>query len=112
MAQLALSALGKGLFSFVLMAVLAAICAVIIRGIVLVLARSRPKAPVVAPQLTVPMPKPVGEEESDIVAAVIAAAAHVVSTPHRIVFLAEQTRSANWISEVRARHHGGHSPRR
>ena len=106
-----LAALGKVAFSFVLMAVLAAFCAGIIQLIVLVLARTQPHAPVVAPELTVPVVKPV-HDDSAVIAAVVAAVAHITASPHRIVHLAEQKRTANWISEIRSRHHGGHSPRR
>ncbi|MDC7789906.1 hypothetical protein PQJ75_23200 [Rhodoplanes sp. TEM] len=108
MSQAVLSAVSKGVFSFALMVVLAGLCALIIRGIVHLLARTQPKAPLVAPELTVPV-KPV-RDDSAVIAAVIAAAAQATTTPHRIVYLAEQKRSANWITEVRSRHHGGHSP--
>ncbi|RAI43008.1 hypothetical protein [Rhodoplanes roseus] len=108
--SMVLAALAKGAFSFVLMAVLAAVCAGVIRLIVLVLARGRTRTPVVAPEMTMTA-KPI-RDDSAVIAAVIAAAAHMTGAPQRIVFLAEQKRSAHWITEVRSRHHGGHSPHR
>jgi hypothetical protein len=110
MSQMLYSAVINGLFAFALMAVISGICACIIRLIVMVLARTQHRRPIVAPQLTVSVQP--ARDDPAVIAAVIAAAIQATTSQHRVVFLAEVPPSANWISELRSRHHGSHSPHR
>jgi hypothetical protein len=97
-------------FAYVLMAVIAVICAVIIRLIVMALARVQKPTIVVAPPLTVSAKPAV--DESAMTAAVIAAAVHAFMGAHRIISLTESTDQSTWAHEARARHHTSHTPHR
>lgn len=97
-------------FSYVLMAFIAVICAVIIRLIVLLLARTQKPSIVVAPPLTVSAKPAV--DESAMTAAVIAAAVHAFMGAHRIISLTEARDQSAWAHQARARHHISHAPHR
>ena len=101
-------ALAQAAFAYVLMAVIAVICAVIIRLIVILLARTQQPAMVVAPPLTVSAKPAV--DKSAMTAAVIAAAVHAFMGAHRIISLTESTDQSTWAHEARARHHILHAP--
>lgn len=97
-------------FSYVLMAFIAVICAVIIQLIVLLLARTQKPAIVVAPPLAVSAKPAV--DESAMTAAVIAAAVHAFMGAHRIISLTEASDQSAWAHEARVRHHISHAPHR
>ena len=94
-------------FAYVLMAVIAVICAVIIRLIVVLLARTQQPAIVVAPPLTVSA-KPAVDDPA-MTAAVIAAAVHAFMGAHRIISLTEAADQSAWAHQARARHHISHT---
>lgn len=110
MTQTVTATLGMAVFSYVVMAIIACICAVIIRLIVLALAQTQKRAPVVAPPLTVSA-RPVGDDSAAI-AAVIAAAVHSALGAHRIVSFTEALPHPGWAHEIRSRHHTSHTPHR
>ena len=103
-----LGPLGKAVFAYGLMALIAALCAVLIRAIVLVLVRSAPAAKPAAVQAYV-SPIPPGDE-GERVAAVIAAAVHAALGPQHILYIGDNPLGSAWQSEARARHHQSHRP--
>ena len=104
------STFSLALFSYGMMVVIAALAAVLIRGIVVMLATAkRDKAPVSTPvSISV---TPARDETAEHVAAV-AAAVYAVLGAHRLVHIAEVSRSPAWSTAGRAAHHGSHLPRR
>lgn len=103
------AALNQAIFSYVLMAVIASITAIIIRGIVYVLQASRKKqAPAATPVLVAVNPE---QDEGAVVAAAIAAAVYTVLGAHRLVYIGEARRGSAWTSDVRSRHRDSHTPR-
>lgn len=115
------TSLVQAIYAYALMAVIAIICAGVIKLIVSVLARStKTKPATVAPAAVGSRPAPAKSAasvaapapESDELAVIIAAACHAVVGTHRIVYLAETSRAANWTSEMRSRHHLSHVPHR
>lgn len=100
--------LAQAAFAYGLMAIIAMICAVVIRLIVVLLARTQQPAMVVPPPLTVSAKPAV--DESAMTAAVIAAAVHAGA--HRIISLTEAPDQSTWAHEARARHHISHTPLR
>ena len=110
MNDVVLGVLAQAAFSYVLMAFIAMICAVVIRLIVVLLARTQQPAMVVAPPLTVSAKPAV--DESAMTAAVIAAAVHAFMGAHRIISLTEAADQSTWAHEARARHHISHAPHR
>lgn len=104
------AALNQAIFSYVLMAVIASITAIIIRGIVYVLQASQKKhAPAPAtPVLVAVNPE---QDEGAVVAAAIAAAVYTVLGAHRLVYIGEARRGYGWTSDVRSRHRDLHTPR-
>jgi hypothetical protein len=110
------SSLTTAIYSYVLMAVIAILCAGLIKLIVGALARTTKTAPAVAvarpsPKAPAPAALPF-DDTSDDLAVIIAAACHAAIGAHRIVYVAETPRAANWTTEVRARHHQSHLPHR
>jgi hypothetical protein len=111
MTQTALStAINEAIFSYMLMAIIAALTAVVIRGIVMVLARGGKKAQA-APTPVVVSVTPARDENAAIAAA-IGAAVYTVLGAHRLVYLGEAERGFTWTSEIRSRLHTSHTPRR
>lgn len=108
--QTVVTTLGQAVFSYILMAIIAGICAVLIRLIVVALARTQRRAPIVAPPLIVSA-RPAADDPAAI-AAVIAAAVHTALGGHRIVSFTEALPQAGWTHEMRARHHTSHTPHR
>jgi hypothetical protein len=110
------TSLSIGLSAFALMAVIAMLCAGLIKLIVGLLARSASAAPAVAsprpmPVVATPATLPVAGIPDDL-AIIVAAACHAAIGAHRIVYVAESNRPANWTTEMRARHHQSHLPHR
>ncbi|MGF1660325.1 MAG: hypothetical protein ACFCUS_12935 [Rubrimonas sp.] len=103
----ALGALQIALTGFALMAAISMLCALLIRLIVIGLARSRraPAAP--APEFVMPV-----RDDRAAVAAAIAAAVHIAMPRHRVLRIDPARQSADWTREARARQHGAHTPRR
>lgn len=117
----------QALYAFALMAVIAFLCAGVIKLIVMILARSTRAAQAVAvPHAVAPSPATAvapaaavaaatetdEAEVSDDIAVIIAAACHAAIGAHRIVYMAESRRAANWTTEMRSRHHLSHVPQR
>ncbi|MDQ2080374.1 hypothetical protein RA307_09300 [Xanthobacteraceae bacterium Astr-EGSB] len=114
------ASLTQAFYSFALMAFIAVMCAGVIKLIVTVLARSaQPAQPKPAASAN-PAPAPsvasataaAPDVITDELAIIIAAACDAVIGAHRIVYVAEASRPANWTSEMRARHHLSHFPHR
>lgn len=108
------TSLTTGLYAFALMAVIAMLCACLIKLIVGVLARSTKAAPAVASPRQAAAASaalPAAGTTEDL-AIIIAAACHAAIGAHRIVYVAETNRAANWTTEMRARHHQSHLPHR
>jgi hypothetical protein len=110
------ASLTTAIYSYILMAVIAVLCAGLIKLIVGVLARTNKTVPAVAtprpsPKAAAPAALPFADT-SDELAVIIAAACHAAVGAHRIVYVAETHRAANWTSEIRARHHQSHLPHR
>lgn len=110
MTQTVSATIAQGIFAYLLMAVIACFSAVIIRLIVVVLARTQKRAPIVAPPLTVSA-RPAADDPAAI-AAVIAAAVHAALGGHRVVSFTEALPQTGWAREMRARHHISHTPHR
>lgn len=101
-------AINTALFAFGLMAVIALLASVMIRGIVILLAaQSKKKAP---PTPVVVSVTPARDESAEIAAA-IGAAVFAVLGAHRLVYIGEARSGAGWTSEIRSRLHTSHSPR-
>jgi hypothetical protein len=111
------ASLTQAFYSFALMAFIAVLCAGVIKLIVTVLARSAQPTPSAAPK-PAPASSPISPAAgppaaiSDELAVIIAAACHAVVGAHRIVYVAESHRAANWTTEIRSRHHLSHLPHR
>jgi hypothetical protein len=120
MKAMIVTSLTQAIYSFALMAFIAIMCSGVIKLIVIVLARSaRPAQPTPATSAKpAPAPSMVSPTEAspgaitDELAIIIAAACHAAIGAHRIVYVAEASRPANWTSEMRARHHLSHIPHR
>lgn len=101
-------AINEAIFSYVLMAVIAALTAVFIRGIVIALAAGKKKA--AAPTPVVVSVTPARDESAEIAAA-IGAAVFTVLGAHRLVYIGEAQRGFTWTSQIRSRLHTSHTPR-
>jgi hypothetical protein len=105
-------AIGKSLFAYILMAVIAMLAAVMIRGIVSLLAagkaRQAAKTAAVTPVVVSVNP---ARDESKEIAAAIAAAVYTVLGAHRLVYIGEARPTFSWTSELRTRLHTSHAPR-
>ncbi len=107
MSASALDALTLALTGFALMAAIATLCALLIRLIVVVLARSQRAAASAAPEFVMPV-----RDDRAAVTVAIAAAVHAALPRHRILRIDPALRSLDWSREARARQHGAHTPRR
>lgn len=106
------SVIGMSAFAFGLMTVIALLCAVLIRVIVVVLARTqdaRGRANAVATPVSVSV-TPARDETAAHVAAV-AAAVYAVIGAHRLVHIGEAGRSPVWSTLGRTQHQTSHTPR-
>jgi hypothetical protein len=101
-------AISNSLFSFGLMAVIAALTAVMIRVVVGVLARTGRKEVAATPVVVSVTP---ARDESAAVAAAIAAAVYTMIGAHRLVYIGEARPGFGWTSEIRSRLHTSHAPR-
>ncbi|MBK8176461.1 MAG: hypothetical protein IPK66_14680 [Rhodospirillales bacterium] len=99
-------------FSYGMMAVIAGLSAVFIRGIVIVLAASKSKKKAVAAPTAVSISvAPVVDETAAHVAAV-AAAVYAILGAHRLVHIGEVPRGAAWTASGRTMHQTSHVPQR
>ena len=105
-------ALQGAVFAYVLLLVIAAIVALVIRGIVVALAtaQERTKAKVGAPTPVVVSVTPLRNENAEIAAA-IGAAVFTVLGAHRLVYIGEARPTFTWTGEIRSRLHTSHTPR-
>ncbi len=104
------SVISLALFSFGLMVVIAALASVLIRGIVVVLAGAKAKAPPAATQVAISVEPAVDETAAHVAA--IAAAVYAVLGAHRLVHVHEVPRGPGWTTTGRLAHHASHLPRR
>lgn len=106
------AALNQAIFSYVLMAVIAGLTAVMIRGIVYVLEASQKKKHASAAEATPVLVAVTPEhDEGAVVAAAIAAAVYTVLGAHRLVYIGEARRGAGWTTDIRSQHRTSHMPR-
>jgi hypothetical protein len=103
-------AINEAVFSYCLMAVIAGIAALLIRGIVIGLAAIGKKAAVAKPTPVIVSVTP-ARDESKEVAAAIAAAVYATLGAHRLVYIGEAQRGVGWTGEIRSRLHTAHRPR-
>lgn len=109
-------AVDTALIAYGLMAVIAMLCAVMIRVIVVVLASAQDKAKAkMAAAASVPTPVLVSvtpqRDHNAEIAAAIGAAVFAVLGAHRLVYIGEAKPSFGWTSELRTRLHTSHTPR-
>jgi hypothetical protein len=97
--------------AYVLMAVIATLAAVMVRGIVVLLQRVQQRGQAVA----APMPVSIGvvpvRDEIALHVAPIAAAVYAVVGPHRLVHISEAPPSPIWARTGRTRLQTSHAPR-
>jgi hypothetical protein len=101
-------AMTKAAFAFGMMAAISVLAAVMIRGIVILLAAQSKKR--VAPTPVVVSVTPARDDSAEIAAA-IGAAVFAVLGAHRLVYIGEARQGAGWTSEIRTRLHTSHTPR-
>jgi hypothetical protein len=104
------------LFAYFLLVVVALLAAVMIRGIVLVLAgskkaRERRLAAATPVQVAV-SPEPAEVEDKARHVAAIAAAIYSVVGAHRLIYIGEPRPSYGWATTGRVFHQTSHSPKR
>jgi hypothetical protein len=99
------------IFAYLVMAVIAMLAAVMVQGIVVILARTQRKKPVAAATPVAISVTPAVDETAAHVAAV-AAAVYAVLGAHRLVHIGEAARGPGWVATGRLAHHGSHMPRR
>lgn len=103
------STITMSLFAYGMMVVIAGLSAVLIRAIVVVLARMQAKAKPAAPSVVSVSVSEARDETAAHVAAV-AAAVHAVLGAHRIVRVGEAGRGV-WATLGRSQHQTSHTPR-
>ena len=101
------------IFAYLLMAVIAMLSAVMVKGIVTVLHRAQRKrtAPA-APPTAVSISVAAAVDETAAHVAAIAAAVYAHIGPHRLVHIHEVPRGPGWTAIGRIAHHASHAPRR
>jgi hypothetical protein len=104
------------LFAYFLLVVIALLAAVMIRGIVLVLAGSKKararRLAVATPVQVAVEPEPAQLEDTAAHVAAIAAAIYAVIGAHRLIHIGEPRPSYGWTTTGRVFHQTSHSPRR
>jgi hypothetical protein len=104
------------LFAYFLLVVIALLAAVMIRGIVLVLAGSKKararRLPAATPVQVAVSPEPAELEDRTAHVAAIAAAIYSVVGAHRLIHIGEPRPSYGWTTTGRVFHQTSHSPRR
>jgi hypothetical protein len=99
-------------FSYVLMVVIAGLAAVLIRGIVVVLAsiKAKQKKPEAATAVAISVAPAIDETAAHVAA--IAAAVYAILGAHRLVHIGEVPRGPAWTYTGRTMHQTSHAPRR
>jgi hypothetical protein len=97
-------------FAFGLMAVIAGLSSLLIRGIVIGLARTQRKAAPAPTAVSITVAPAVDETAAHVAA--IAAAVYAVIGAHRLVHIHEVPRGPGWTGTGRLAHHASHTPRR
>jgi hypothetical protein len=100
------------IFAYVLMAVVAMLAAVMVRGIVIVLQRAQQRRRVEAGPTPVSISVAPAVEETAAHVAAVAAAVFAVLGAHRLVRVGEAAPAPSWTTAGRAAHHLSHAPRR
>jgi len=106
--------IGKSLFAFVLMAVVAIGVAYLIRGIVIALDRLQhlTQSPSPAPVQVQVAEAPSPDDETVRHVAAIAAAVYTVIGAHRLVYIGEAQTGTSWRATGRTIHHISHALKR
>ena len=99
------------LFAYALMAVIAMMAAIMVRGIVLLLQRTQQKK-VAAARTAVSISVTPEVDEAAAHVAAVAAAVYAVLGAHRLVHIGEAPRGPGWTTIGRLAHHASHAPRR
>jgi hypothetical protein len=97
------------IFAYLLMAVVSMLAAVMVRGIVILLQRTKAKAAAPTPVSISVAP---ARDETAAQVAAVAAAVYAVLGAHRLVHIGEAARSPTWTSTGRTIHQTSHAPRR
>lgn len=97
------------IFAYLLMAVVAMMAAVMVRGIVIVLQRAGQKHQPATP-VSISVAPAVDETAAHVAA--VAAAVFATLGAHRLVHIGEAARTPTWATAGRAAHHLSHAPRR
>ncbi|MDZ3835846.1 MAG: hypothetical protein U0S49_00535 [Rhodospirillales bacterium] len=105
------SVIGMAGFAFGLMAVIALLCAVMIRVIVALLARTQGSRGQAAAATPVSVSVSEARDETAAHVAAVAAAVYAVIGAHRLVRIGEPGRSPIWSSLGRTQHQTSHTPR-
>jgi hypothetical protein len=97
-------------FAYVLMAVIAMLAAVMVRGIVVLLQSVQQRVQAAAAPMPAPIAVVPARDEDALHAAAISAAVYAMVGPHRIIHVGEAARSpaSAWLGEVRTAHHSSH----
>lgn len=99
------------LFGYGMMAVIAVLVAVVIRAIVMILARTQTRKKAAGAPTPVVVSVTPARDESAAVAAAIGAAVYTILGAHRLVYIGEAKPGFGWTSEIRTRLHTSHTPR-
>jgi hypothetical protein len=97
------------IFAYVLMAIVAMLAAVMVRGIVILLQRAGQKRQPATP-VSISVAPAVDETAAHVAA--VAAAVYAVLGAHRLVRIGEAAPAPTWTTAGRAAHHLSHAPRR
>lgn len=102
----------EAVIAYLLMAFIAMLAAVMIRGIVAALAigKTRQKGKTGGAKPVIVSVTPARDESKEIAAAIAAAVVAAIGA-HRLVFIGEARPAYGWTSEVRTRLHSSHAPR-
>jgi hypothetical protein len=100
------------IFAYILMAVVAMLAAVMVRGIVIILQRAQEKRRVAAAPTPVSISVAPAVDDRAAHVAAVAAAVYAMLGAHRLVHIGEATRGPAWTTIGRLAHHASHMPRR
>jgi hypothetical protein len=99
------------IFAYVLMAIVAMLAPVMVKGIVILLRQAgRKRASAAATPVNISVVAAVDETAAQVAA--VAAAVYAVLGAHRLVRIGESAPTPTWVTAGRAAHHLSHAPRR
>ncbi len=104
-------AINTAAFAYGLMAVIAILAAVMVRAIVVVLAKAQGTKKAQAAPTPVMVSVTPARDENAAVAAAIGAAVYAMLGAHRLVYIGEAKAGFGWTTEIRTRLHTSHTPR-